>query len=51
VLMGVGENLIPPTNERSTLELFSQGSDPWRVIDGYASSQCRNNGEPSLECL
>jgi cleavage and polyadenylation specificity factor subunit 1 len=29
-----GENLIPATNERSSLELFSQGSDPWRVIDG-----------------
>ena len=34
-----GENLIPPTNERSTLELFSQGSDPWRVIDGYDFDQ------------
>jgi cleavage and polyadenylation specificity factor subunit 1 len=31
---GIGENLIPPINERSSLELFSQGSDPWRVIDG-----------------
>lgn len=29
-----GDNLIPPLNERSTLELFSQGSDPWRVMDG-----------------
>jgi len=34
-----GENLIPPTNERSTLELFSQGSDPWRVLDGYDFDQ------------
>ncbi|WWD06819.1 protein CFT1 [Kwoniella europaea PYCC6329] len=34
-----GENLIPPTNQRSTLELFSQGSDPWRVIDGYDFDQ------------
>ncbi|WWC73047.1 protein CFT1 [Kwoniella pini CBS 10737] len=34
-----GENLIPPTNQRSTLELFSQGSDPWRVVDGYDFDQ------------
>ncbi|WVW79420.1 protein CFT1 [Kwoniella bestiolae CBS 10118] len=34
-----GENFIPPTNQRSTLELFSQGSDPWRVIDGYDFDQ------------
>ncbi|WVF65469.1 protein CFT1 [Kwoniella sp. CBS 6097] len=34
-----GDNLIPPTNQRSTLELFSQGSDPWRVIDGYDFDQ------------
>nr|ODO03748.1 protein CFT1 [Cryptococcus depauperatus CBS 7855] len=34
-----GENLIPPTNQRSTLELFSQGSDPWCVIDGYEFDQ------------
>nr|XP_018259229.1 protein CFT1 [Kwoniella dejecticola CBS 10117]OBR81387.1 protein CFT1 [Kwoniella dejecticola CBS 10117] len=34
-----GENLIPPTNQRSTLELFSQGADPWRVIDGYDFDQ------------
>ncbi|ORY33060.1 cleavage and polyadenylation specific protein [Naematelia encephala] len=34
-----GENLIPPTNERSSLELFSQGSEPWRVIDGYDFDQ------------
>ena len=34
-----GENLLPPTNERSTLELFSQGSRPWRVIDGYDFDQ------------
>ncbi len=34
-----GENLIPPTNERSSVELFSQGSDPWRVIDGYDLDQ------------
>ncbi|WWC91156.1 uncharacterized protein L201_006097 [Kwoniella dendrophila CBS 6074] len=34
-----GENLLPPTNQRSTLELFSQGSDPWRVIDGYDFDQ------------
>lgn len=34
-----GETLIPPTNERSTLELFSQGNDPWRVIDGYDFDQ------------
>ena len=31
--------MIPPTNERSSLELFSQGSDPWRVIDGYDFDQ------------
>ena len=35
-----GENLIPPSNQRSTIELFSQGSDPWRVIDGYDFDQC-----------
>lgn len=34
-----GPNLIPPTTERSCLELFSQGSDPWRVIDGYDFDQ------------
>ncbi|OXG80075.1 protein CFT1 [Cryptococcus neoformans var. grubii Br795] len=34
-----GPDLIPPTNQRSTLELFSQGSDPWRVIDGYEFDQ------------
>ena len=34
-----GENLALPTNERSSLELFSQGSDPWRVIDGYDFDQ------------
>ncbi|WVQ81298.1 protein CFT1 [Cryptococcus sp. DSM 104549] len=34
-----GENLIPPTNQRSTLELFSQGAEPWRVIDGYDFDQ------------
>lgn len=34
-----GENLIPALNERSSLELFSQGSDPWRVIDGYDFDQ------------
>lgn len=30
-----GETLIPPVNERSTLELLSQGSEPFRVLDGY----------------
>lgn len=30
---------MAPTNERSTLELFSQGSDPWRVVDGYDFDQ------------
>lgn len=35
----VGENLTPPLNERATLELFSAGSDPWRVIDGYDFDQ------------
>ncbi|KAL1407554.1 mRNA cleavage and polyadenylation factor subunit [Vanrija albida] len=34
-----GENLIPPLNERSSLELFSAGSDPWRVVDGYDFDQ------------
>lgn len=34
-----GENLMPPLNERATLELFSAGSDPWRVIDGYDFDQ------------
>ncbi|TYJ59069.1 protein CFT1 [Cryptococcus floricola] len=34
-----GEALIPPTNQRSTLELFSQGSQPWRVIDGHEFDQ------------
>lgn len=34
-----GPNLIPPLNERATLELFSAGSDPWRVIDGYDFDQ------------
>lgn len=34
-----GENLIPPTNERATLELFSAGSDAFRVIDGYDFDQ------------
>ncbi|ORX39210.1 cleavage and polyadenylation specific protein [Kockovaella imperatae] len=33
------ERLLPPTNERSTLELFSAGSDPWRVIDGHDFDQ------------
>lgn len=35
----IGPDLIPPTNQRSTLELFSQGSDPWKVIDGYEFDQ------------
>ncbi|BEI92713.1 uncharacterized protein CcaverHIS019_0503410 [Cutaneotrichosporon cavernicola] len=34
-----GENLVPPLNERATLELFSAGSDPWRVLDGYDFDQ------------
>ena len=35
ILLGPeGETLNPATNERSSLELFSQGEDPWRVIDG-----------------
>ncbi|EIW66021.1 hypothetical protein TREMEDRAFT_70300 [Tremella mesenterica DSM 1558] len=37
-----GENLVPPLNERSSLELFSRGSDPWRVIDGYDFDQNEN---------
>ncbi len=41
-----GENLIPPTNERSSLELFSQGFDPWRVIDGYASFSRKSSVSP-----
>jgi cleavage and polyadenylation specificity factor subunit 1 len=40
ILLGPeGENLTSPTNERSTLELFSQGSDPFKVIDGYDFDQ------------
>lgn len=34
-----GANLTPPLNQRSSLELFSAGSDPWRVIDGYEFDQ------------
>ena len=41
-LTQLGENLIPPKNERSTLELFSTGGKPWRVIDGYDFDQNEN---------
>ncbi|KAK4687316.1 cleavage and polyadenylation specificity factor subunit 1, partial [Tremellales sp. Uapishka_1] len=34
-----GETLIPPLIERSSLELFSQGSNAWRVIDGHDFEQ------------
>ena len=33
-IVATNEMLPPATNERSTLELFSAGSDSWRVIDG-----------------
>lgn len=34
-----GEDLVPPLNQRSTLELFSAGSDAFRVVDGYEFDQ------------
>ncbi|KAL7421114.1 mRNA cleavage and polyadenylation factor subunit [Cryptotrichosporon argae] len=34
-----GPGLSAPTNERASLELFSAGADPWRVVDGYEFAQ------------
>lgn len=40
ILLGPeGPNLLPPKNERSSIELFSAGSEPFRVLDGYDFDQ------------